>query len=62
MHALCRVCSEKKYQSLVEHIPLDTFVKMQDVLSIGTYLCCTLLCLFDVDGSILEHMPVSVMS
>jgi hypothetical protein len=28
----------KKYQSLVEHIPLDSFVKMPDVLGIGTRL------------------------
>jgi hypothetical protein len=27
----------KKYQSLVEHIPLDSFVRMPDVLGIGAY-------------------------
>jgi hypothetical protein len=36
MHDTFAAFGAKKYQSLVEHIPLDSFVKMPDTLGIGT--------------------------
>ena len=45
----------KKYQSLVEHIPLDSFVEMPDVLGIGNRLKCPLFVLLRPTR---ETMPV----